>query len=316
MVEVSSSIRERTRAAVRGEGAAGGGSSEDEGASSETGGGAPGGGSGAAPEGCVGLAWCRRTKRAGDRGGEGWGSRSGARSRCPRGTSRGGGGPIQMRSGPRHCAVGWAPRAELGDRRARGANVAPLGADCTMSIVRTRAPTGVSRENAGATGSQSLRGTCPLGSLTRAVGRPNGVAPMRLKLAPTGRGRGGRPRADARVSLRRRRRSCSARRSSRVAARIAPTVMARPRSGERRDDRGWEAAAGSRSLASRLMDRRIQDFNRRAPLASATPPPRVSRRPPGSALPSARDERRRSRRGTVSTWRRSRWLAPPEVRRT
>ena len=150
---MSSSIRERTRAAVRGEGAAGGGSSEDEGASSETGGGAPGGGSGAAPGGCVGLACCRRTKRAGDRGGEGWGSRSGARSRCPRGTSRGGGGPIQMRSGPRHCAVGWAPRAELGDRRARGANVAPLGADCTMSIVRTRAPTGVSRENAGAKGS-------------------------------------------------------------------------------------------------------------------------------------------------------------------
>ena len=185
--------QERARAAARGDGAAeggssaagggsgaagersgwvGGGSSEAEGASSETTGGAPGGARGRRREGA--SAWRVGGARSAleGRGGEGVGIevRGGGR-----GQARGRGvGPIQLRSGSPHRASGWAPRAPSGDRRARaGANVAPLGADCTMSIVRTHASGGVSRENAGAMWARRCEARVH-SDRTCAVGRPTG----------------------------------------------------------------------------------------------------------------------------------------------
>ena len=105
-----------------------------------------------------------RAERGGDRG-QGWGSRSGARSRC--------------RSNPKDAVglatprVGVGPARGIGDRRARGANVAPLGADCTMSIVRTHASGGVSRENAGAMWARRCEARVH-SDRTCAVGRPTG----------------------------------------------------------------------------------------------------------------------------------------------
>ena len=129
-----------------------------------------------------------RAERGGDRG-QGWGSRSGARSRCRSDPTVG----LATR------ASGWAPRAESPPTRA--------------SERRTQAPThhvdrpnarvwwGFARERRRDVGS-ALRGACPLGSHVR--GRSSHGVAMRLKLAPRGRGRGDRPRADARVSLRQR----------------------------------------------------------------------------------------------------------------
>ena len=78
-----------------------------------------------------------------------------------------------VRSGSPHRASGWAPARGIGDRRARGANVAPLGADCTMSIVRTHASGGVSRENAGAMWARRCEARVH-SDRTCAVGRPTG----------------------------------------------------------------------------------------------------------------------------------------------
>ena len=131
-----------------------------------------------------------RAERGGDRG-QGWGSRSGARSRC--------------RSNPN--AVGLAtPRVGVGPARGIGR---PTRARRERRTFRRRLhhvdrPNarvwwGFARERRRDVGS-ALRGACPLGSHVR--GRSSHGVAMRLKLAPRGRGRGDRPRADARVSLR------------------------------------------------------------------------------------------------------------------
>ena len=226
-VEVSSSIRERAgrrrggmaprkeglaprrRSAPREKGRAGsgGGRPRLRGIVGDDGG-APGG---RGARGGVGLA-CRRARSALEgRGERGWGSRSGVgvevrRSRC--------------RSNPRWSGY----TARRGGRRAewatdaRAANVAPLGADCTMSIVRTHASGGVSRENAGA----CIR-CCEArvhSDRTCAVGRPTG----RDAFNGTEGSRSGRSTpSDARLPDRGDARAHEA--SSRVAARIAPTVI-------------------------------------------------------------------------------------------
>ena len=157
------------------------------------------GGSGAAPRGGVGLACRRGTKRAGGQGGEGWGSRSGVGVEVRRAVA------VSVQSD----AVGLAtPRVGVGPARGIGR---PTRARRERRTFRRRLhhvdrPNarvwwGFARERRRDVGS-ALRGACPLGSHVR--GRSSHGVAMRLKLAPRGRGRGDRPRADARVSLRQR----------------------------------------------------------------------------------------------------------------
>ena len=206
--------------------------------------------------------------------------------------------------------VGVGPRArESGDRRARGANVAPLGADCTMSIVRTHASgRGFARERRRDVGS-ALRGACPLGSHVR--GRSSHGVAMRLEIGTEG-SRSGRSTPSGRACF-------------------APTEVtlvlhevSLSRSGAYLLRQLWPVRGrvsrrdgGPCSTVWLLI--LVWCRNRRRHFIVVMKPKRW--RPPVCVndrlgTPGARDEWCRSRRGTVSTWHRDRWLVPPEVRRT